>query len=70
MQHAKTMLRRKGLSLQDVVIVLQEFRRNVGLGYDEDATDAEREEEEEEDAEAASRKVILTALIEFLQGSI
>ena len=68
MAHAKTMLRRKGQSLADVVLVLKEFRQNVGVGYSEDPADGD--EEEEEDAEAASRKVILTALIDFLQGSL
>jgi hypothetical protein len=75
MQHAKTMLRRKGLSLQTVIDNLKEFRRNVGVGYTEPALNAngeaiEEEEEEEDDPEAANRKVILTALIDFLQGSL
>lgn len=42
--------------------MLKEFRRNVGLGEDV--------EEEDEEPEAWNRKVILTGLIDFLEGSL
>jgi hypothetical protein len=79
MQHAKTMLRRKGLSIQDVISNLKEFRRNVGVGYTEAVSTnghgeggqaAEENDDQEDDPEAANRKIILTALIDFLQGSV